>query len=374
MKRFEYTTFESWKQKANLNSPGDLQVFAKKNSPFSLAEAAYLIFTDSKFSNDEIRSAAQVRVQGIRKKNLLTFSPLFTTNYCDSNCLMCGMRKSNTMMERKFAGRSKIIDQLKILRKIEKTRGVGFVTGEYEGSFARNANAFWIGWGIREALDLGFNLIFCNIGSLDTNEISTLTDWFSPKDKVNLSVFQETYNLEDYDRFMGKNSPKSDFMKRLNTFDDWIDSGQKHVNPGILLGLSDPKEDLVLLMNHVEHLRKRGAHSYISVPRLRPALQTAHRTLVSDLDYIRFLATIAFLVPDCPLVLTTREPREMQQQALPIVGIVSPGSPDVAPYQKNAKPPNRLESSQFLVADLARPSEVLKWVSQQKFKVKNWNS
>jgi 2-iminoacetate synthase len=372
MKRFEYTTFESWKTKANLNPPEDLQTFTKRNSPFSLSEAAYLIFTSTKFSNDEILAAAKDRVHGIRKNKLLTFSPLFTTNHCDSNCLMCGMRKSNTMMERKFAGRSAIIDQLNILRKVEKTRGVGFVTGEYEGSFSRNTNAFWIGWGIKEALDLGFNLIFCNIGSLDAGEIATLTEWFTPKDKVNLSVFQETYNLEDYERFMGKDYPKSNFMKRLHTFDEWIDAGQKHVNPGILLGLSDPKEDLVLLMNHVDHLKKRGAHIYISAPRLRPALQTSHRSLVSDTDYIRILATIAFLVPDCPLVLTTREPREMQQQALPLVGIVSPGSPDVAPYKKNAKPPNRLESSQFLVADLARPSEILKWVTQQKFKVQNW--
>ncbi len=339
-----------------------------------LANAAALIYSSTQISTEKLAQEAAKKVFSIRKKNLLTFSPLFTTNHCDSECLMCGMKKSNATMHRKFSGRNAILKQLRILKMHEKTQGVGFVTGEYESSFSRNANAFWIGWAIREALDLGFTLIYCNIGSLDTHEITILTEWFKPSENVNLSVFQETYDPIVYEKFMGKNAPKSDFNKRLNTFNSWIDAGYKNVNPGILVGLTDIQEDLSHLMNHVEHLKNRGAKISISIPRLRPALNSTNRSQVPDNDYLRLAATIAFLVPDCPLVITTRESREMQRMLLPLAGIISPGSPDVAPYSNKTSPSNQIQSSQFLVSDLARPSEILSWVKKQGYKFKNYEN
>jgi 2-iminoacetate synthase len=58
-------------------------------------------------------------------------------------------------------------------------------------------------------------------------------------------------------------------------------------------------------------------------------------------------------------VLTTREPQEFQDRALGLAGVISPGSPDVSPYRADGCARNSEESSQFIVADLRRPHQIL---------------
>ncbi len=288
--------------------------------------------------------------------------PIFTTNHCDSECLMCGMRRGNTRLIRKFSGRRVIEEQLEILYEAEGVRGVGFLTGEFEGEYTRKANAFLIGWAIRRALDMGFTQVYLNIGSLVPDEVAVLADWVDTADPVTLCVFQETYDLDAYDRFMGRRNPripKSDFGQRIATFDNWLDAGFRYVNPGFLVGLHAPEEDLTHLIAHVEHLHARGGSARISLPRLRPALESNTPPRVSDPEYVRVLATVALLFPQYPLVLTTRETREFQDAVLPLVGVISPGSPDVSPYRRHEEAANELFSSQFVIPDHRRPGEIL---------------
>jgi len=58
-------------------------------------------------------------------------------------------------------------------------------------------------------------------------------------------------------------------------------------------------------------------------------------------------------------VLTTREPQEFQDRAIGLAGVISPGSPDVAPYRADSQARNEQTTSQFLVADLRRPRHIL---------------
>jgi hypothetical protein len=71
------------------------------------------------------------------------------------------------------------------------------------------------------------------------------------------------------------------------------------------------------------------------------------------------MSVIALVCPDQRLVLTNRESEEFQEKAIDLCGVISPGSPDVTPYQRGDAFVNREESSQFLVADLHRPSQIL---------------
>lgn len=154
----------------------------------SSALAAVVIFTDSTIPLDSLIQKAEKRVAS-RQPRLFAFLPLYTTNHCDSHCKMCAMRKGNLRLDRKFAGRNAIIEQLTILRDSEHLRGLGLLTGEYADSFSRLANAFRIGWATRTALDMGFKRIYLNIGTLTPDEIEVLADWFSPEDPVTLCVF-----------------------------------------------------------------------------------------------------------------------------------------------------------------------------------------
>lgn len=325
------------------------------------AARALALFRDVNISTEEIRQAA---LEGLtaRTPGLHTFVPLYTTNHCDSECKMCAMRKSNQKLVRKFAGKKEIEEQLQILYEHEHVRGVGFLTGEYDEQYTRLANAFRIGWAIRTALDMGFQRIYYNIGSMTPEEIDVLADWITPDEPVTMCVFQETYDRDTYARFMGTDVryPKADYDRRVRSFDHWIDAGFRYTNPGVLIGLhKNIEEDLVNLISHATHLAKRGAVVDVSAPRLRPAQGSKNVSGVDDDQYLRLMAVVALVCPEHRLVLTTREGEEFQKKAVDLCGVFSPGSPDVAPYRPAKSAVNQVESSQFLVADLRRPSEIL---------------
>jgi 3-methyl-2-indolic acid synthase len=333
---------------------------------------ALSVYLNSEISNEQVFSAAEQAVSRCRGTVKSTFVPIFTTNYCDSECLMCGMRKGNSKLLRKFSGRRVIEEQLKILYEVDRVRAVGFLTGEYEGEYVRMANAFLIGWAIRRALDMGFQLIYFNIGSLVPEEIQVLREWIEPNEPVTMCVFQETYDRSSYRRFMGPldpKIPKADFDRRLSSFDNWLDQGFRHVNPGFLVGLHEPDVDLAQLAAHVDHLDRRAALIRISLPRLRPALGTDACSKVPDDQYVRILATVAYAFPEHPIVLTTRETEEFQRRVLPVIGVLSPGSPDVSPYRRTKEADNRLESSQFLIPDHRRPLEILTAIARQGYTI-----
>lgn len=325
----------------------------------SRAAVALALLRDGSVRTDEIVEAA-TRTAAARTPRLHTFVPLYTTNHCDSECKMCGMRRSNTQMERKFAGKREIEEQLSVLYEHEGVRGVGFLTGEYEDEYTRLSNAFRIGWAIRRAFELGFDRVYYNIGSMSAEEIQVLGEWVVPDERVTMCVFQETYDRGTYDKFMGGDgAPKGDYDRRLSSFDRWIDAGFRHVNPGALIGLHDPEEDMVALAAHAEHLDARGGIVDLSVPRLRPALASSNKTKVDDDTYIRLIACLALACPDNRIVLTNREDRAFRDRVIDLCGVISPGSPDVSPYRRSEAIRNEENTSQFLVAELSRPSTIL---------------
>lgn len=338
------------------------------------AAVALALLRDTSISTEELKAAAVRRISA-RVPQLHTFVPLYTTNHCDSECKMCAMRKGNSRMVRKFAGKKAIEEQLHILYEHELVRGVGFLTGEYEDQYTRLANAFRIGWAIRTALDIGFQRVYFNIGSMVPEEIEVLSEWIEPTDPVTMCVFQETYDRDTYRRFMSDDpeNPKSDYDRRVRSFDHWVDAGFQYVNPGVLVGLHDDVEaEVVSLVSHVDRLARRGAIVDVSLPRLRPAQGSKNVSGVDDDQYLRIMSVIALVCPEQRIVLTNRESEEFQKVAIDLCGVISPGSPDVAPYQRTDTFVNREESSQFLVADMSRPSQILTRIQSRGKAIENF--
>ncbi|HEY0636611.1 MAG TPA: 3-methyl-2-indolic acid synthase [Pseudonocardiaceae bacterium] len=342
---------------------------------WSRAAVALALWDDPTVSTAELQAAAERRCSA-RTPQLHTFVPLYTTNHCDSECKMCSMRKGNARLDRKFASRNEIIEQLEILYRHEGVRGVGFLTGEYEDKYVRLSTAFRIGWAMRTALDMGYERIYFNIGSMEPDEIAVLGEWITPDEPVTMCVFQETYDRESYRRFMGPTAagvPKADYDRRVVSFDRWLDAGYRYVNPGVLVGLhEDVSAELVRLVAHGAHLKERGAVVDLSVPRMRPAMSSRDSTRIDDDDYLRMMSVIAFTCPEQRLVLTTREPQEFQDRAIGLAGVISPGSPDVAPYRAGEQAVNDERSSQFLVADLRRPRFILSRIESNGTKVSHF--
>ena len=347
------------------------------NANYHRAHQVIDIFKNTSICDDTLYEQAQKSVSMVRKNERLTFSAFFPTNYCDSGCSMCGMRATNHRLLRRFSDRQQIQEQLQVLRFDEGTQGVAIVTGEYGSEFSRSANAFIVGWTVEEALQRGFTHVVCNMGSLTDQDMAILTAGWPECAPVTLSVFQETYHLPSYEKYMGKTFAKSDFDRRRSTLLRWVEHGFKRVNPGILLGLGPVEHDLFELLKHVEELQTAGAEVWLSFPRLRPA-HGLSQSGCADTLYVRALCAVATVFPECPIVLTTRESPEMQAHMLPVVGIMSPGSADVAPYTKqniftSDILPNRIESSQFVAQDARRPSAVLRSLSSLGFHFSNWS-
>ncbi|MEU0191254.1 3-methyl-2-indolic acid synthase [Streptomyces afghaniensis] len=350
------------REAAKVDTHAVLALPESEEPAWSREAMALALWEDRSISTEELKAAAEARCAA-RTPRLHTFVPLYTTNYCDSECKMCSMRKGNLRLDRKFSGRKEITAQLEILYHHEGVRGVGFLTGEYEDKHTRLSSAFRIGWAIRTALDMGYERVYFNIGSMEPDEIDVLGEWIGHEEPVTMCVFQESYDKETYGRFMGKTSaqvPKANFDRRVVSFDRWLDAGFRYVNPGVLVGLHDDlSAEIVSLVSHGAHLRARGAVVDLSVPRMRPAMTSRDTTRVNDDDYLRMMSAVAFTCPEQRLVLTTREPQEFQDVAMGLAGVISPGSPDVAPYRPDSRARNDESSSQFLVADLRRPRHIL---------------
>jgi len=71
---------------------------AARGDPLADAEAAALLLTPAVDTEDLLAIARTRRPAGPR---LETFSPLYLTNECDAECLMCGMRRTNHDLDRK---------------------------------------------------------------------------------------------------------------------------------------------------------------------------------------------------------------------------------------------------------------------------------
>lgn len=297
-----------------------------------------------------------------RPVQLETFAPFYLTNTCDGTCRMCGMRRDNPALERETADEAEITRQLDVLYR-RGMRGVALVTGEYRAERREWAMRF-INQALRAALSRGFTHVLLNVGGLDAAEFEVLLAGVecdgdgALKPQVTISNFQETYSREHYAKFMGTDpdNPRANYDRRLTNFDRAYRAGVRFANPGILLGLHrDLGWELMAFVTHARHLRSLGMEVYLSVPRLREIAGKHHQRGVNDEDFVRLVSLLSIALPDCKIVITTREPQEMQHKLVPIVSVLSAGSSAVAPYTEIGAR-FRIETSQFRVVD-QRPFE-----------------
>jgi 2-iminoacetate synthase ThiH len=294
-----------------------------------------------------------------------TFSPLYLTNECDAECRMCGMRSTNDALARETADPATAAAQLDILHR-RGLRAVALLTGEYHHGPLRRAMIDRAADALRAALARGFAHVLINIGALEDAEYDLLlADVPRAADgtvvpQVTMCTFQETYHPGSYARFMGANpaNPRSDFTRRLTNFDRAREAGMWVANPGVLLGLHDDVGyELLALLAHIRHLRERGMEVYVSLPRLRKASGTPYAAGVDDDRLCRLVAVLALGSLEAKVVISTRESPAMQRRLLPMISVLTPGSPGVAPYTETGAR-FELEASQFEVLD-HRPIEAI---------------
>ncbi len=325
-------------------------------------EATAALFLASDVSTGDLLGLARAR-RSAGALHFETFSPLYLTNRCDAECRMCGMRRTNAELARETADAATVEVQLEILYR-RGLRGVAILTGEYRYGAERHEMIDRAAAGVRAALARGFRHVLVNIGALDDAEYPVLLAGVPRAadgrvaPQVTMCTFQETYDPAVYARFMGTNddNPRSDYQRRLENFDRAADAGMRVANPGVLLGLNpDVTWELLALLAHVRHLAARGMDVYVSLPRLRRASGAAYASGVDDDTLCRLVAVLGLGAPGAKVVISTREAPPIQRTLAPVIGVLTPGSPGVAPYTATGARFD-LDASQFEVLD-HRPIE-----------------
>lgn len=303
-----------------------------------------------------------------RNRQIEVAVPIYISNYCDSNCKICNMRNSNIHFKRKSLSSEEILEQLSIIRNIERISSLLILSGELNPGRDRKRLIETVYFTICHAFQMGYKKIGLNIGSLSNEEMIFLYDSI-PVDlhaNLGLSVFQESYDRSIYEHYFGKlnlNVPKSDFDFRLSSCERWIKFGFTRVNIGILLGLGNLETSIEGLIKHCNILEALGGQVEISLPRVIGDFDYGKVEKLSDDCFIEVVKYISKSCRNAKLILTTRESEDMLLKLLDYIDIISPGTSDIGGYTKTGMILNSTNSSQFSSAERRkRPSWVLDYV------------
>lgn len=318
----------------------------------TLSDAAALLFVEDPEGLEMICRAAGRVKDAVFGPRIVLFAPLYLSNYCSNDCIYCGFRRSNTLARRKALTPDEAVEQAKLLSKTGFKRLL-LVAGEHPARYGVDylvevAQAIYQNTDIR--------ILHVNCAPLTVDEFRTL----KAAGYGVYQCFQETYNPLTYAR-MHPSARKSDYGFRLGAMDRALEAGFGDVGLGALLGLHDYRYDVLGVIAHSRHIEERfgaAAHT-ISVPRLRRAegapLSEAPWP-VSDEEFRKIVAVFRLAVPYAGVVISTREPAAVREDALSIgASQISAGS-STEPGGYGHKDQS---TAQFDVSDLRDLSEMI---------------
>ncbi|MHB0869739.1 MAG: [FeFe] hydrogenase H-cluster radical SAM maturase HydG [Chloroflexota bacterium] len=326
-------------------------------------EAAILLQSEgTEFRRELYRAAGQIkdRIYGNR---LVLFAPLYLSNHCGNNCLYCGYRRDNRLLERRLLSQDEIAEQVRILERMGHKRLL-LECGESPG---RSPIDFVI-----ESIRTVYATKEGNgsIRRVNVNIASTVVADYQKLKAAGIGtyqLFQETYHRPTYAR-MHLDGPKADYDWHLTAMDRAMQAGIDDVGLGVLFGLADYKYEVLGLLLHAIHLERTygvGPHT-ISVPRWRPAVGVdfALPQPVSDDDFRKLVAVLRLSVPYTGMIISTRESPEMRDElfGLGISQFSAASSTSPGGYRVGETP-----KDQFVVADHRSVDEMVEDVCRKGY-------
>lgn len=302
----------------------DILARSREVQTLTPGELAELIRVDDPELWAEMRAAAAEIKRKVYDNRIVTFAPLYLSNRCVNNCLYCGLRCENRVIQRHTLSAEEIRRETEVLAGRVGHKRLIVVYGEHPASdvhyMARSLRDIYDvkaparkGWGqIRRANVNAAPMCIDDLKLLREVGIGTF------------QVFQETYHHGAYGRVHPRGTVKHHYDWRLYCMHRAFEAGVDDVGIGVLFGLHDWRFEVMGLLRHARELEARfgiGPHT-ISFPRLEPAAQTpysetsAHR--VSDEDIEKIVVLLRLAVPYTGLILTAREDARMRSRLLPL--------------------------------------------------------
>jgi 2-iminoacetate synthase len=298
-------------------------------------------------------------------RTISMYAPLYLANYCTNGCAYCGFA-SDRIQPRRRLELPEAEDELAMLK------GMGFeevllLTGERTSHAGFDYLLECVSLAARR-----FHAVGIEAFPMTTREYALLAE----AGCTGVTLYQETYDPRQYDR-LHRWGPKKDYPDRLDAPARAMEAGMRTVGLGVLLGLSDPAFDAVCLLRHAVHLQRDHWKSGItlSFPRLRP--QSGNFTAMFPVDeawLARLVFAVRVVLPDVPLLLSTRERPEFRDGMAGLgISKMSAGSRTSVGGYGEAEP---MTEGQFQVSDTRSVPEFCSMLRNRGLEpvFKNWDS
>jgi 2-iminoacetate synthase len=283
--------------------------------------AALLNVDDPDLLEEMYCTAAEVKHK-VYDNRIVTFAPLYCSNYCVNDCRYCGFARSNKVQKRRRLSFEEVQEEAKVLAgKIGHKRLI-VVYGEHPLSDVDYiADTLTAIYGVRVPTRRGYG----QIRRANVNAAPLSIDKLRMLHEVGIGtfqVFQETYHHDTYREVHPEGTIKGHYGWRLYAMHRALEAGVDDVGIGVLFGLYDWRFEVMGLLYHARDLERHfgvGPHT-ISFPRLEPAAGTSFTQnpvrRVSDEDFRKLVAVLRLSVPYTGMIITARERASLRMEVL----------------------------------------------------------
>ena len=287
-------------------------------SNLTLGDFAQLIAPGADEILENLCQRSQVMTQRRFGKVIRFFAPLYLSNECINNCKYCGFSRDNPILRVTLSPED-------VAREAQELRQQGFrnillVAGEHPKFVSGGYLAACV-----RALHEEVPSISLEVGPMETEDYRPIVEAGAD----GLVVYQETYNREVY-ADMHTAGPKRNFDWRLETPERAYAAGFRRLGIAPLYGLAEWQYEALCVAAHADYLLRTcwKAQLTMSLPRLRPcAGEFQPLTHMSDREMARLVCAFRLFLPDCGLVLSTREPAALRDGLIRIgITMMSAGS------------------------------------------------
>lgn len=286
-------------------------------------DAAALLAVSDPALLEEIFQAARDVKRKVYDNRVITFAPLYASNFCVNNCQYCGFRTGNAGAVRRKLSMAEIKAEAEALAGRIGHKRLIFVTGEHPATGADYiAEAMRTIYAVKMPTRRGFG----QIRRVNVNAAPMTVEDLKKLKAAGLGtyqVFQETYDRRLYSKLHPGGTPKADYRWRLYAMHRAFEAGVDDVALGALFGLNpDWRFEVLGLVAHARELEARfgiGPHT-ISFPRLENAdgtsLPAESLKNVSDADFKKLVAVLRLSVPYAGMIVTARERPETIREVI----------------------------------------------------------
>ena len=309
---------------------------------------------------ESVEELAQQAAQLTRRhfgRTMGLYGPLYLSNFCSSHCTYCGFNSRNKIQRMKLEP-GQYQKEMQFIHA-QGIRNILMLTGE---SYKHTPVSY-----LKEAALTAseyFQGIALEVHPMETFEYKEL--FTAGVDGI--TVYQETYDRARYAQ-VHLSGYKKDYDFRYAALRRAAEAGMRQISLGILLGLSDPSQDLFALYQHLRELEKSfpGVEYSVSFPRLRTVkTATLASGNVDDVQFVKIIALTRLQFPRVGINLSTRENPKLRDHLLKI-GITRMSAGSNTSVGGYALLEEKEQDPQFDIKDIRSVTQIVQLLKAKNF-------